>query len=75
MTELPVDLKRAYKICDIKSAFGDIFSEEVKNYDFWGHCDMDVRSFMTADLLNKYDMMTTKWFLLLKDVIITMKIE
>jgi hypothetical protein len=65
VTELPVDLKRAYKICDIKSAFGDIFSEEVKNYDFWGHCDMDVifgkvRSFMTADLLNKYDMITTR---------------
>jgi hypothetical protein len=46
-------------------AFGDVFSAEVKNYDFWGHCDMDVifgkvRSFMTADLLNKYDIITTR---------------
>lgn len=65
VTGLNVIMDRAYKTCDIRPAFAHIFSEEVKNYDFWGHCDMDIifgkiRNFMTVDLLNKYDIITTR---------------
>lgn len=49
-----------YKFPDFRPAFGDIFSEFLIGYDFWGFCDTDiilgdVRNFMTDDLLNRYD--------------------
>ncbi|MDP2685566.1 MAG: hypothetical protein Q8P20_11150, partial [bacterium] len=30
------------KFCDLKPAYGDIFSDHIKSYDFWGFCDMDI---------------------------------
>ena len=35
-------LDRPYKLCDYKVAYGDIFFEYIKGYDFWGYCDLDV---------------------------------
>lgn len=34
-------IKFPYKLCDYKPAYGLIFHEEIKNYDFWGYCDID----------------------------------
>lgn len=53
-------LNRPYKLCDFKPAYGEIFEEELKEYDFWGHCDIDlawgnIRKFITDDILDKYD--------------------
>lgn len=31
-----------YKICDFKPAFGVIFSDYIKGYEYWGHCDLDL---------------------------------
>lgn len=31
-----------YKFCDFKPAFGDIFSEYLTGFDYWGYCDLDV---------------------------------
>ena len=31
-----------YKLCDYRPAYGEIFSEYIKGYDFWGHCDLDL---------------------------------
>ncbi len=31
-----------YKLCDYRPAYGIIFEEEIKEYKFWGHCDVDV---------------------------------
>ena len=47
-------------MCDYKVAYGEMFQEYIKDYDFWGHCDADlifgdIRKFVTDDLLNKYD--------------------
>lgn len=55
-----ISLNEPYKLCDYRPAFGDIFYEYIKNYDFWGYCDTDliwgnVRSFITDDILSKYD--------------------
>ena len=49
-----------YKLCDYKPAYGYIFEEYLREYDFWGHCDCDVifgniRKFITDDILDKYD--------------------
>lgn len=49
-----------YKLCDFKPAYGYLFPELIKGYDFWGCGDLDVifgniRNFITDDLLNDYD--------------------
>ena len=33
-----INVEKAYKLCDFKPAYGYIFSDYVKNYDFWGYC-------------------------------------
>jgi len=37
-----VAVESSYKLCDFKPAYGLIFSEWIKKYDFWGYCDVDV---------------------------------
>jgi hypothetical protein len=29
------------KLCDYRPAFGEMYAEEVKGFDFWGHTDLD----------------------------------
>ena len=53
-------INRPHKLCDFKPAYGYIFEEYIRGYDFWGHCDCDVifgniRKFITNELLDKYD--------------------
>lgn len=53
-------LDKAYKLCDYKPLYGLIFEDEIKDYDFWGHCDIDLifgdlRKFITEDILQSYD--------------------
>lgn len=55
-----VALDQAYKLCDFKPAYGFIFEEYLKEYQFWGHCDIDtimgnLSNFLTDELLNQYD--------------------
>lgn len=56
----PIALKHPYKICDFRAAFGVIFAEELKQYRFWGHCDLDqyfgkISHFISEEILNTYD--------------------
>jgi len=42
-----------------------IFQDYIKNYDFWGYCDIDIifgniRTFMTNELLNEYDVISAR---------------
>ncbi|MBZ9779441.1 hypothetical protein LB452_10960 [Psychroflexus sp. CAK8W] len=53
------------KFCDLKPAYGEIFQEEIKNYNFWGFCDMDIiwgdiRKFMTPEIIDKYDIISSR---------------
>ncbi|WP_019038853.1 DUF6625 family protein [Psychroflexus tropicus] len=53
------------KFCDLKPAYGEIFQDEVKNYDFWGFCDMDIiwgdiRKFMTPEILENHDIISSR---------------
>lgn len=57
---IEIDVKKAYKLCDFRPAYGVIFSDYLKEYDFWGHCDIDqifglIRNFISDDILNQYD--------------------
>lgn len=55
-----IKLDTPYKLCDYKVAYGVIFNEFIKGYDFWGYCDLDMifgdlRKFITDNVLNKYN--------------------
>jgi len=30
------------KVCDYRAAFGVLYADEIKGYDFWGHTDLDM---------------------------------
>ena len=53
-------IPRPQKYPDLRPAFGEIFKEYLKDYDFWGFSEQDlvygdIRHFITDDLLDKYD--------------------
>ncbi|OGW75558.1 MAG: hypothetical protein A2Z72_01380 [Omnitrophica bacterium RBG_13_46_9] len=57
--------KRAYSLCDLRPAYGKIFSDHINGFDFWGHSDIDVfygniRAFFTEEILNKYDIISSR---------------
>lgn len=35
-------LPSPYKLCDMKPAYGFLFEDYIRNYEYWGHCDCDV---------------------------------
>lgn len=46
-----------YKLCDIRPAYGNVFDDYIKNYDFYGFGDIDViygniRKFVTSSVLD-----------------------
>lgn len=58
--DFKIALFKPYKFCDFRPAYGDIFRKELKEYDFWGYCDVDLiwgnfRHFVTDAMLSKYD--------------------
>ncbi len=60
---LTVLIRNPYKLCDLKPAYGIIFEEYLKAYDFWGYGDIDliygnIRSFITNKLLIEYDLIS-----------------
>lgn len=53
------------KFCDLKPAYGAIFSEHIEQYDFWGFCDMDIiwgdiRKFITNEILESFDIISSR---------------
>ncbi len=58
--DFPISMNNPYHICDYVPAFGDIFANELADYDFWGHCDIDlvfgdIRKFIPETILQNYD--------------------
>lgn len=58
--DFPISLHHPYKLCDYKPVYGKAFRKWVQDYDFWGHCDIDliwgnIRNFFTDDILSKYE--------------------
>ncbi|GHV98054.1 hypothetical protein lacNasYZ03_18120 [Lactobacillus nasalidis] len=54
------EIQEYHKICDLKPAFGYIFEDYIKEFEFWGYCDLDtifgdMNAFITDDILRKYD--------------------
>lgn len=62
--DFQISLDHPYKLCDYRPAYGYIFSDYLKEYDFWGHCDPDciwgnLSQYITPELLLKYDKIFT----------------
>ncbi len=60
----PIKLSSPKKLCDYKPAFGFIFENYIKNYDYWGHCDIDtimgnLNDFIPQLLKKNYDKIFT----------------
>ena len=57
--------KKAYSQVDLQPAYGVIFDEHIKGYDFWGHCDIDIiwgdiRAFISEEVLQNYDIVSCR---------------
>ncbi|MBO7090099.1 MAG: hypothetical protein J6W70_09355 [Lentisphaeria bacterium] len=55
-----LSLEKPYKLCDYKVMYGVIFDDWLKEYDFWGYCDLDMvfgdlRGFFSDEMLDRYD--------------------
>lgn len=37
-----INLKRPYKLCDFRPIYGILFKNDISEYKYWGHCDIDV---------------------------------
>lgn len=62
--DFKIALERPYKLCDFKPAYGYIYEEYIKDYLFWGHCDLDLifgdlSKFITKELFDKYEKIFT----------------
>ena len=60
-----VNISYGYKLCDFKPAYGFIFSDLLKGYDFWGHCDLDIifgniGNFITDELLDNFELISVR---------------
>ena len=73
-----VNIEHPYKLCDFKPAYGFLFDDILNDYDFWGHCDIDVvygniRVFITDELMQRFDIISPRhdwvpgFFLLFKN--------
>ncbi len=40
--DFKICIESPYKLTDFKVAYGYIFDEELKKYDYWGYCDVDM---------------------------------
>lgn len=59
------NITAGYKLCDFKPAYGFIFDDLGRDYDFWGHGDIDVifgdiRAFMTNEVLAAHDVISLR---------------
>ena len=53
---LNIQWDASYKICDLRPAFGVVFEEYLKRYDFWGWGDIDVIYGDIKSALTKYEL-------------------
>ncbi|MBC1521705.1 DUF6625 family protein [Listeria aquatica] len=58
--DFPIALESPYKLCDYKPTYGKVLQNWIKDYDFWGYCDVDlifgrIDHFVTEDVLQRYD--------------------
>jgi hypothetical protein len=59
-SNLKLKMLHPYKACDYRPLFGGLLDLVPGNWDYWGHCDLDmvfgnISNFLTKELLEQYD--------------------
>lgn len=57
--KMRISLDSPYKLCDYRPAYGYIFQDYLKDYDYWGYTDLDLiygnlKNFIDLNQLNHY---------------------
>jgi len=60
----PVRFSNPYKVCDFKPLYGFLFQDYLKEYDYWGYCDLDMvlgdlQSFISQPSSQPIDVLST----------------
>ena len=63
--QMPIAFDMPYKCCDFRPAYGIILEDYLKQYDYWGHCDIDMIWGDLTCFLKKYDLYKYDKFLYL----------
>lgn len=58
--DFSISLETPYKLCDYKPTYGAALAEDLKGFDFWGYCDIDLifgrlSNYITDEILNEND--------------------
>lgn len=58
--DFDIVLPSPYKLCDYKPSYGYVFQDYLKDFSFWGYCDLDVilgdlSRYLTPEVLAAYD--------------------
>lgn len=58
-------LAKPYKLCDLRPAYGLVFEDYIKGYDFWGFSDIDIifgniKNYITNAMLKDYDIISSR---------------
>lgn len=61
--DFKISLETPYKFCDYRPAYGYIFEDYIKDYEYWGYCDIDlifgnIDNFL-KNILGKYEKIFT----------------
>ena len=62
---LKIKFQNPYKICDLRPAFGKVFEDYIKDFDFWGYSDLDLiygnmGHFLSLEVLKKNDVISVR---------------
>ena len=60
MFDFTVKIDRPWRLSFFKPIYGELFSDILIGYDFWGYCDIDlffgnIRTFLTDEVLSQHD--------------------
>ena len=58
--DFEISLDSPYKLCDFKPTYGYVFERYIKDYDYWGYCDVDLLFgdldvFIPFEKISKFD--------------------
>ncbi len=58
-------ITKTYKLCDMKPMYGLIFEDQIKAYEFWGHCDFDMifgnlKHFLNTNQFSQFDIFSVQ---------------
>ncbi len=65
VVDTEITFTNAHKLCDMKPMYGDLFHQNLREFDYWGHCDLDliwgdIESFLARINYQNFDVISTR---------------